>query len=218
MNERLPARAWRILREEGLGSAWFRFLYVLGYRRLYVLRLLLDEPIPSCPARLSLAIAWLTREELDAYRSFRGGGNNAARMLAEGDRCLIACNKGRIVGALWSSTHRARSVNLDRDLPLAPGEAFEFNTFTAVAERGQGVASTLSAAWLRMMREEGCTAALTLALPEYRAALRTHARVGFRITGMARSLLLGPWRYHWPIQPIPGATASSLHDGLNHAP
>jgi GNAT superfamily N-acetyltransferase len=218
MNERLPARAWRILRDKGLGSAWFRFLYVLGYRRLYVLRRPLGEPIPSCPARLLLAIAWLTREELDAYRSFRAGGNNAARLLAEGDRCLIACHGGRIVGALWSSTRCARSVNLDRHLPLAPGEAFQFNTFTEVAERGQGVASALSAAWLRKMREEGCTAALTLAQPENRAALRTHARVGFRITSMVRSLQLGPWRYQWSIQPIPGATASSIHDGLNRVP
>lgn len=218
MNERLPARAWRILRDEGLGSAWFRFLFMLGYRRLFVLRRPLGEPIPSCPARLPLAITWLTREELDAYHSFRAGDKNAARLLAEGDRCLIAWHEGRIVGALWSSTRCARSGNLDRDLPLAPGEAFEFDTFTAVAERGQGVASALSAAWLRKMREEACTAALTLARPENRAALRTHSRVGFRITGMVRSLQLGPWRYHWPIQPIPGATSSSIHDTLNHVP
>jgi GNAT superfamily N-acetyltransferase len=218
MNAPLPAPAWRIIRDKGLGNAWFRCLNVLGYRRLYVLRRPLVEAIPSGPARLPLAIAWLTREDLDAYRSFRAGGNNAARLLAEGDRCLIAWHGSRIVGALWSSTRCARSANLDRDLPLAPGEAFQFNTFTAVAERGQGVASALSAAWLRKMREEGCTAALTLAQPENRAALRTHASVGFRITGMVRSLLLGPWRYHWPIQPVPEATASSIHDGLNHVP
>jgi hypothetical protein len=127
MNARVPAPAWRIIRDKGLGNAWFRCLNVLGYRRLYVLRRPLGEAIPSGPARLLLAIAWLTREE-------------------------------------------------------------------------------------------GCTAALTLAQPENRAALRTHASVGFRITGMVRSLLLGPWRYHWPIQPVPEATASSIHDGLNHVP
>ncbi len=214
MGDGLPARAWRSLRDEGLRSAWFRFLDTLGYRRLYVLRRSLDVPIPACPSRLPLCMEWLTPEGVDAYHSFRAGNDNAAMLLADGDRCLIARHGGRIVGALWGSNHRALDEHLDRDLPLALGEAFQYNTYTSAAERGQGVASALSAAWLRQMRAEGCTAALTLVLPENLAALMAYARASYEITAIVRTLRLGPWRYHWPAEPISaaGATPSGQSD------
>ena len=122
MSEGLPARAWRSLCDEGLRSTWFRFLATLGYRRLYVLRRSLEEPIPVRPSRLPLSIDWLTREGLEAYRSIRAGNDNATMLLAEGDRCLIARHEGRIVEALWGSSRRARAEPPDRDLTLVRPE------------------------------------------------------------------------------------------------
>lgn len=214
MSERLPTRAWRSLRDEDLRSTWFRFLDTLGYRRLYVLSHSLEEPIPVRPSRLPLSIDWLMREGVEAYRSFHAGNDNATMLLAEGDRCPIVRHEGRIVGALWGSTCRAHAEPPDRDLPLAVGEAFEFNIHRSAAERGQGVASALSTTWLRQVRAKDCTAALTLVRPENRPALKSYARVSYQITGIVHSLRLGPWGYHWTAKPISaaGTTPSGLTD------
>ena len=208
MSERFPARVWRTLREEGLRGLWFRSLAVLGYRRLYLLRRPLSEPIPDCAAAVPVTIEWLTVEDVDAYGAFREGphGDDPARRLAEGDRCLVAWHDGGIVGAMWGSTTRARSDYLGRDLPLAAAEAIQFNAYTTPAARGMGIATALSVAWLRHLRDAGCSAALRLTLPENAAALRAHAKAGYRITAIVRSLRLGPWRCHFvarAVAPVP---------------
>lgn len=203
MSERLPARVWRTLREEGLRGFWFRSLAVLGYRRLYLLRRPLSEPIPDCATAVPVPIEWLTVEDVDAYAAFREGphGDAAARRLAEGDRCLVAWHDGRIVGAMWGSTTRARSAYMGGDLPLAADEAYQFDAYTAPPARGMGIAPALSAAWLRQLRDEGFSAAVRMTIPENASALRAHAKVGYRVTGIVRSVRLGPWRLHFAVRP-----------------
>ena len=212
MSERLPARVWRTLRDEGPRGVWFRGLAVLGFRRLYLLRRPLSAPIADCEASLPVTIEWLAAEDADAYRGFREQpqGFEPVRRLAAGDRCLVARHDGRIVGAMWGSTTRARSDYLGRNLPLAAGEAFQFNAYTAPAVRGMGVAPALSVAWLRHLRDEGCSTALRLTLPENAAALRAHAKAGYRIVAIVRSLRLGPWPCHFGTRPVAMATAVAV--------
>lgn len=204
MSEPLPLRAWRALREEGIRSVWFRSLAVLGFRRLYVLRRPLSEPLPAGTASLPLAIDWLVPEHGDAYRAFRHGTpeDDVASRLRRGDRCLVARHDGRLVGAMWGSTTQARSPYLGRDLPLAAGEAFQFDAYTAPAVRGMGIAPALSVAWLRYLRDEGFLAAIRLTLPENAPALRAHAKAGYQVTGIVRCVRLGPWRHDFPVQPV----------------
>lgn len=213
MSERLPARVLRTLREDGLRGFWFRALAVLGFRRLYLLRRPLSAPIPDCGASVPVTIEWLSAEDAVAYRAFREQphGDDPARRLADGDRCLVARHDGRIVGAMWGSTTRARSDYLGRDLPLAAGEAFQFDAYTTPAARGMGIAPALSVAWLRHLRDEGCSTALRLTLPENAAALRSHAKAGYRIAAIVRSLRLGAWRCHFVPRPVATATGAGVN-------
>jgi hypothetical protein len=64
MNDPLLSRVWRTLQDEGLGSFWLKSLDALGYRRLYLLRRPLAEPILDSPTMLPVAIRWLTLEEV----------------------------------------------------------------------------------------------------------------------------------------------------------
>jgi GNAT superfamily N-acetyltransferase len=210
MSELLPFRACRALREEGILSVWFKSLDVLGYRRLYLLRRPLSEPIPERSASLPVTIDWLVAEHADAYRAFRQGAqkDDVISRLRGGDRCLVARHDGQIVGAMWGSTLEARSSYLGGDLPLAAGEAFQFDAFTSVAVRGMGIAPTLSVAWLQHLRDEGFLAATRLTLPENGPALRAHAKVGYQVTGIIRSVRLGQWCRIFPVQPVtPSGTA-----------
>jgi GNAT superfamily N-acetyltransferase len=198
MSPSLPLRAWRTYREEGLRGIWFGALAVLGYRRLFLMRRPLCTPIPASTSSLPLAIAWLGAGDVEAYLAFRGGmrAEAVSARLDAGDRCLAAWHAGCIVGAMWGSTSGVRSLYLGRDLDLAPGEAFQFDVYTAPAARGQGIAPSLTIAWLRYLREKGYSAAIQLTLPENRSALRAHAKVGYRVIGIVRSIQLGPWRAH----------------------
>lgn len=212
MSESLSARAWQVLREEGIRSVWFRSLGVFGYRRLFLLRRPLSEPIAACAPSLPVGIGWLVPADAVAYRAFRDtvGPDDAARRLAEGDRCLVARHDGRIVGAMWGSTVRAWSPYLGRDLPLAAGEAYQFDAYTSPAVRGRGIAPALSVAWLVSLRDEGCSAAVRAMLPENTAALRAHAKAGYRVTGIVRSVGLGPRRFHVPVRPVKRSAATAF--------
>jgi GNAT superfamily N-acetyltransferase len=205
MNDPLWSRVWRTLQEEGLGSFWLKSLDALGYRRLYLLRRPLAEPILDCPTTLPVKIDWLTLEEVQDYLVFRpdASGHAVTRQLLNGDRCLVARHEGRIVGAMWGSNTRANAERLlGRDIPLAAGEAYQFDAYTLPEVRGMGIAPALSVAWLRHLRNEACVDAIRLTFPWNVAALRSHTKAGYRLAAVVRCLKLGPWRYVFPFQKI----------------
>ena len=205
MNDPLWSRVWRTLQEEGLGSFWLKSLDALGYRRLYLLRRPLAEPILDCPTTLPVAIGWLTLEEVQDYLVFRpdASGHVVTQLLLKGDRCLVARHEDRIVGAAWGSSTRLNTEpSLGRDLPLAAGESYQFDAYTLPEVRGMGIAPALSVAWLRHLRGEACADALLLTFPWNVAALRSYAKSGYRVTAVVRCLRLGPWRYVFPRQQV----------------
>ena len=205
MNDPLWCRVWRTLHEEGLGSFWLKSLDALGYRRLYLLRRPLAEPILDCPTTLPVAIGWLTLEEVQDYLVFRpdASGHDVTQLLLNGDRCLVARHEDRIVGAAWGSSTRLNTEpSLGRDLLLAAGESYQFDAYTLPEVRGMGIATALSVAWLWHLRDEACVAAIRLTFPWNEAALRSHAKAGYRVTAVVHCLRLGPWRYVFPLQQV----------------
>ena len=205
MSDPLLSRVWRTLQKEGLLSFWLKSIDALGYRRLYLLRRPLAEPILDCPTTLPVAIGWLTLEDVQDYLVFRpdASSHDVTQQLLRGDRCLVARHQDRIVGAIWGSSesiHMQRS--LGRDLPLAAGEAYQFDAYTLPEVRGMGIASALSVAWLRNLRDEACVAAILLTVPWNGAHLRCYAKAGYRVTAVVRYVRLGPWRYLFPLQQV----------------
>ena len=203
MNDPLGRRVWCTLQEEGLGSFWLKSLDALGYRRMYLLRRPLAEPILECPTTLPVEIGWLTLEEVRNYLVFRPDASvhDVTQQLLEGDRCLVARHEDRIVGAVWGSSTRINTQrSLGRDLPLAAGESYQFDAYTLPEVRGMGMAPALSVAWLRHLRDEACVDAILLMFPWNVAALRSYAKAGYRVTAVVRCVRLGPWRYVFPLQ------------------
>jgi len=201
MSEPLWRRVWRTLQKEGLGSLWLKSLDALGYRRLYLLRRPLVEPIGDCPTTLPVKIGWLTFEELQDYFAFRpdASRHDVTQQILQGDRCLVARHEDRIIGAMWGSCTRASTrLLLGRDLALAAGEAYQFDAYTLPEVRGKGIAAALSVAWLRQLRDESCTAAIRMTFPWNVAALRSHAKAGYRVAAVVRCFWLGRRRYVVP--------------------
>ena len=111
----------------------------------------------------------------------------------------MARHEDRIVGAMWGSSTRASTTPLlGRDLALAAGEAYQFDAYTLPEVRGMGIAATLSVAWLRHLRDEACSAAIRMTFPWNVAALRSHAKAGYRVVAVVRCFRLGSRRYVFP--------------------
>ncbi len=189
-------RAWRVLREEGWRSFWFKLLGDLGYRRLCLLECSLTEPIQVVKPKLAIDLDWLKPNELDEYLAVQPVRTRElfADRLTRGDCCLIARHQGRIVAGMWACRHQARITYLERELRLADGEVYTFDAFTAPEFRGQAIAPALSTELLRRFRDAGCQRALRATAPENQSALRAHAKAGFRPYARIGYLKLGPWR------------------------
>ena len=84
-------------------------------------------------------------------------------------------------------------------LPIFPTP---FVTLSMPEVRGMGIASALSVAWLRHLRDEACVTAILLTVPWNGAHLRCYAKAGYRVTAVVRYVRLGPWRYLFPLQQV----------------
>lgn len=158
--------------------------------RLLVGDLLLPE------TRLALRVAPLRTEDLPQLAMLRREPGTAAleRRLSQGHRCFAAWHEDRIVHAGWAAPHAAWIEFLDWEIPLAPGDVYQYDSFTAPAVRGQGVAA-LRVAWMaRHFQAEGAKRLLAVVWPGNPAAFRPLERVGYRRRGSIRAFRLGPWR------------------------
>jgi len=189
----LLQRAWRVLCREGARSFWFKLLHATCYRRFSLLERSLTEPIPDIAPSLPVTMDWLT--EVTDYFSLQTTDGEPQRK--HNQRCLGARVNGRLVGTMWVAVSHAWLHSFKHELPLAIGEAYLFQAYTDPAFRGQAIAPAMSAELLRRLREEGYRRAIRITLPENQAALRAHAKAGFRKCAIIRRFRLGPWQIVW---------------------
>ena len=193
------ARAWETLRHEGVRSFWFKLADVLGYRRLFLLRRSLNEPLPHVDCPLPITMEWLRPEGFGDYHSMRPAADprELSRRLESGQRCLLARHNKGLVGAMWVVSSSAKIAYLECELPFTASTVYLCEIYTELHCRGRGIAPALTNEVLRRCREEGMQLAIQAILPENRAALRANAKNGFEVYALMGRVRLGPWRRHW---------------------
>ncbi len=213
-------RAAQILREEGLLTLWFRILGETVYRRLLLLERTLDKPLPSFRPRGPVETRWLRPEEAAAYASFCGTLSEAevARRLSEGHRCWIAEAEGRIVHGRWVASSRAWIEYLKLDLPLAPGEAYSYQAYTAPELRGRNLATAAQAAVLGVLKEEGFQRVFLCLQPDRAIAFLPPVKNGFIPVAWLGWVRLGPWRrvFRRPVRRFPSWASRALGTGSRY--
>jgi len=189
-------RAAQIRREEGWLVLWFRILGETIYRRLLVLERSLDDPPPDWRAHCPLQTRWLRPEEASAYASLDGALREAevAKRLSEGRRCWIAEAGGRIVSGWWVASSKAWIEYLKLDLPLAPGEAYLYQSYTPPELRGRNFSTAGLAAAVRALKEEGFRRALLCIQPDRAIAFPPPLKNGFVPVAWLGWVRCGPWR------------------------
>ena len=149
-------------------------------------------PVPDLPVTIDL----LRELDVPDYLRLRPGADVAEILgrLQRGLRCFIARYEGRIVHAGWVTTSHARVDYLDVEMPLAPGDAYQFESFTAPAFRGRGIAAARVSAMADHLARDGQRRLIACVLPENTAALRVLEKAGYRAVGRIGALRCGPWR------------------------
>ncbi len=180
---RVPALA-----ERGLAATFLR--------RLSLLSLDLRLAVAPSEAAIPLTFGFLEPGEAEAHHALRTGSADSARdRLRRGARCFAARTAdGHIASARWIARGDAYIDFLACTLPLAAGEAYNFDTWTDPAHRGLGVAAATGARLNEVLAAEGVRTVIRAVWPANEGGLRNAAREGFVPAGTIVSVGVGPLR------------------------
>jgi GNAT superfamily N-acetyltransferase len=178
-------------------SLWFRVLGRTVYRRLIVLERRLDEPIGGITAGIPAVVSILTDADVDRYAAFRPDTSPAEvrRRLDAGHRCFVVQHDGRIVHAGWAATTKPWVEYLGCEFPLAPGDVYQFNSYTAAAFRGLDLAGARVSWMAQYFRDAGARRLLAAVWPENARGFRPLEKVGYRAVGIIGTVRLAGWRH-----------------------
>jgi ribosomal protein S18 acetylase RimI-like enzyme len=193
-------RACEVVRERGPRALVFMVLADLGYRRVLLLERWLDDPIDLVTPRVPVAFSPLEPPQIDEYLRFHDEAPRASieRRLARGDECFLARTEGRIVCASWIARTDFLMGSLSYLYPVAPSEAYLYDSYTAPDLRGQAIAPALGVYVLERLRRAGLVRVTMAVPPENTANRRARAKTGFRECGRIDSLRFGRrvWNRH----------------------
>jgi SAM-dependent methyltransferase/GNAT superfamily N-acetyltransferase len=169
------------------------------YRRLIVMERRLDEPIVAITAGIPAVVRILTDADVDHYTAFRPDTEPAEvrRRLHAGHWCFVVRHEGRIVHAGWAATTKPWVEYLDCEFPLAPGDVYQFDSYTAAAFRGRDLAGARVSWMAQHFRDAGARRLLAAVWPENARAFRPLEKVGYRAVGIIGTVRLAGWRHHF---------------------
>ena len=180
-----------------LRSTMIKLLAATCYSRLALLERSLDEPLPELEGPLALEFGILAPAEADEYVALVPGASAAhvRRRLGSGDVCFTVRRAGRLVAVSWAVTGAFRVPYLRGTLSLSPGEALVEGAYVAPELRGNKVAPRGGHYRLSWLRAAGYRRVVAAVLPENTAAFKAPAKLGYRRTGTAHGIGLGPFRW-----------------------
>ena len=188
-------RAADVVRNEGARSLVFGMLAETFYRRLLVFELELAGRPPAHEPPADLSFGWLEESRVSEYERLRPGrGGQAKSRLRQGHSCFGTWLAGELVGVRWVATGAPLVEYLDLSLPLADGDVYHFDSFTAPEHRRRGLSTISQAKLAELVERDGRRRIIRAVLPENRAAVRDAEKAGFRRQGCVGFVRLGRWR------------------------
>jgi hypothetical protein len=188
------SRAGEVLRDAGLRQLWFRTLGELGYRRQLVTELVLPAAGVGAPETSEVEARFLSDTDLDDYAKLHGASGDASERFADGERCFGIWSDGRLISTRWLATGTARLGYLGREVALATGDVYIYETYTERGHRGLGISGIAGAVVPDALAAEGARRLVGVLEPENTTGIRANEKAGYRIVGRIGYVKIGPWR------------------------
>jgi GNAT superfamily N-acetyltransferase len=117
----------------------------------------LDQDLAAVASDLPLEIRALSDADVDTYLELRPdeAAINVRTRLARGDVSLVSWSGAAMIGGVWARFDKMWVSELGTSLPLEPGEAYGYASFTDPQHRARGSASVLYVATLRHLLDMG---------------------------------------------------------------
>lgn len=197
-------RVRTVIRQDGWVALWFGVLGELGYRRI----LLLEKPLDPSTFVPDARCRPLTPDGVpDLLAAQPELTEHVVRQrLQAGHRCyLIRGAGGTVVTTLWVAFGEGRIGYLGLTFPLAPGDAYYYNTHTVAEARGQGLFTSLANAVDAELYAEGVRRIVSGIMPNNRLAYAPMYRRGFTPTGYLGRVRVGGrrWVFERPARGFP---------------
>ena len=171
-------------------------------RRMHLMRRDLDASIPVPSPRGRFTYAEATPDTRAAYLDMLPDRRATFEArLERGARCFMAWDGGRVAHGYWMAAGRVRIDYLERDLVLAPGDVYTYDSYSPPEYRGRGLAQAVGLHVMGLARAEGHRRAWCLPAIENRGGIRPVEAIGYRPVATLGCLRLGPWRRCWTDAP-----------------
>lgn len=188
------SRAGEQLRQDGLRQLRFRALGELGYRRQLVTELRLPTEMAEVPQPPDAEARFLDDSDLEDYASLHGASGEASERFARGERCYGIWLDRRLVSTRWLAMGTAHLGYLGREVTLAPGDVYIYETYTEQGHRGRGISGIAGQVVPALLAAEGMRRMVGVLEPENTMGLRANESAGYRIVGRIGYVKLGPFR------------------------
>jgi len=171
----------RKLRRRGLGGLWHAVSRRI-YERIELLLATRDLSLPLPTNRRMIEcgtreLDWEGLQQID-YISDRLR-QNSRRYFDMGCPCYAVTVEDKVACFVFASFDTIHDPVYDFDVPVAPGQAYQFGGETDIRLRGRGVAIRLLDYYWAEMRERGITEAVAFFDAANRASYRFHQRMEF---------------------------------------
>lgn len=190
-------RSYKVFREEGFKSFWFRFLAEICYRRLLLFEQMLKEPFPKLTTRLPMVIDLLNESEVAEYLAFRTdeySRNSVLDRFKADHWCFVARYRGKIISASWAAINCVKNSYLGCEIRLLGDEVYVYDSFTRQEYRGKVVSPAIRAEMMQYFYLNGYRKMIIGVVPENYKNLSAIGKLGFKPFAMMGYIKLGTWR------------------------
>jgi hypothetical protein len=160
----LTERVLRVWRAEGIAGVAARALQHFWQKprlkRGYVLELDLDGAAEAPPPMLDVEVSQITQaddDDMQALADFHFYGQtkeDIARYLADGQRCVVARYRGRLISCMWILTGEFYDFALRRYFELGPEQEYWMGAYTLTEFRGEGIVPYLALRYVAARKQE----------------------------------------------------------------
>jgi GNAT superfamily N-acetyltransferase len=145
-----------------------------------------------------MTVRELSSDDADSFVMFRQGPDTALFLgrIRGGQRCYAAIVDARLASVTWAVQGDATLWAFDADFRIDDDVVYLFDSYTHPDFRGRRLQASIFQAIREGHRDRGVRKAVTFVAATNTANLRSRARVGFTVSGVACRFQLGPWAWY----------------------